>query len=615
MASIQKRGKKYAVVYTYTDSADVKRQKWETYGTKKEAAARKAQVENEMNNGTFIPPSSVTVRDFLADFVELYGSKRWGLSAYSGNTGIINNYINPVIGDMNVQDVTRRTVDSFIAQLQKMKPVSTTYRNARSEFLPPNTIEKVCKVLHCAFRQAVRWDMVPKNPFDDVLLPKKEKNPRAIWTADIIRQALDNCSEGKLYVAINLSFACSLRMGEITGLTWDCVHISDSDIAKDDAHIIVNKELARVDQRAIDALGEKDIIFMFPRIVKAKSTTRLVLKRPKTETSIRKVWLPKTLAYILRDWHQKQDKLKEIMGDEYADYNLVLALETGRPCEDRVIGNQFERLKKSANLPNVVFHSLRHSSTTYKLKLNHGDITQAINPRYSASNVMLAMAQNPEITYINSLEVWNRLGRSVNRDENGMKIRVSDTYMKDGREYHGYKIGRVFDISQTHGKAGVPALSLKDNTPEMDAALRRLLDSSPVPVVTSSTMYQDAVYDPKTQSITVSSRLIDSKIFAALSREIVHAGIHDHGRYPYYTREDCAMDAESVSYMLCRNFGVETPQPDVSRVGQVFDGMEVQDRRGVVDSLQKYFRKLQNDIQREISPQDRKQPEQNRPVR
>ena len=174
--------------------------------------------------------------------------------------------------------------------------------------------------------------------------------------------------------------------------------------------------------------------------------------------------------------------------------------------------------------------------------------TQAINPRYSASNVMLAMAQNPEITYINSLEVWNRLGRSVNRDENGMKIRVSDTYVKDGREYHGYKIGRVFDISQTHGKAGVPALSLKDNTPEMDAALRRLLDSSPVPVVTSSTMYQDAVYDPKTQSITVSSRLIDSKIFAALSREIVHAGIHDHGRYPYYTREDCAMDAESVSY-------------------------------------------------------------------
>ena len=68
--------------------------------------------------------------------------------------------------------------------------------------------------------------------------------------------------------------------------------ITDDDIARDDAYIIIDKELARVSQDAIQAIGEKDILFMFPRITKAKSTTRLVLKRPKTETSIRKVWLP-----------------------------------------------------------------------------------------------------------------------------------------------------------------------------------------------------------------------------------------------------------------------------------------------------------------------------------
>ena len=75
------------------------------------------------------------------------------------------------------------------------------------------------------------------------------------------------------------------------------------------------------------------------------------------------------------------------------------------------------------------------------------------------------------------------------------------------------------------------------------------------------------------------------------------------------------MDAECVSYMLCRNFGVDIPQPNVSGGRQAFDGMEAQDRRSVVDSLQKYFRKLQRDIQREISPQERKQSEQDRPVR
>lgn len=56
------------------------------------------------------------------------------------------------------------------------------------------------------------------------------------------------------------------------------------------------------------------------------------------------------------------------------DDNLVVALPNGRPCEETVISNAFRRLKRDAQLPDVVFHSLRHSSTTYKLKLNHGDI-------------------------------------------------------------------------------------------------------------------------------------------------------------------------------------------------------------------------------------------------
>ena len=112
MASIQKRGKKYAVVYTYDDSKGEKKQKWETFITKKEALKRKAAVENEINNGTFIPPSELTVKDFLRDFVELYGTKRWGLSVYASNNGLISNYINPLIGDEIVQDIAGQWTNS-----------------------------------------------------------------------------------------------------------------------------------------------------------------------------------------------------------------------------------------------------------------------------------------------------------------------------------------------------------------------------------------------------------------------------------------------------------------------------------------------------------------------
>ena len=51
-----------------------------------------------------------------------------------------------------------------------------------------------------------------------------------MWDADMIRRALDACDDSSLYISMNLAFACSLRMGEILGLTWSNVHISDAEI-------------------------------------------------------------------------------------------------------------------------------------------------------------------------------------------------------------------------------------------------------------------------------------------------------------------------------------------------------------------------------------------------
>ena len=51
-----------------------------------------------------------------------------------------------------------------------------------------------------------------------------------------------------------------------------------------------------------------------------------------------------------------------------------MSLPNGRPMEGQVISRSFKRLIRKNNLPDVVFHSLRHSSTTYKLKLNGGDM-------------------------------------------------------------------------------------------------------------------------------------------------------------------------------------------------------------------------------------------------
>ena len=373
MASIIKRKKNYSVVYNYVDENGETKQKWETWHTHKEALKRKAEIENQQHTGTFLPPSNQTITEFLYDFVSLYGEKKWGVSMYDGQTALIANYINPIIGDMEVQAVTPRAVDGYIQTLQKTKSVSTKTRKAVTTYVSDKTIEKIIKLLRCAFKQAVRWEIIARNPFDNVILPKTEYAKRDIWTADMIRLALDKCTDSKLYVAMNLSFACSLRMGEILGLTWENVHISDEDIAADNAYVYIDKELTRASKRAIETLGEKDIYYIFTPLM-PNTSTRIILKKPKTDSSIRKVWLPKTLAYILREWKKSQDELKGFLGDEYQDFNLVVALPNGRPCEDRIILKEFAKLREDAGLPKVVFHSLRHSSTTYKLKLNHGDL-------------------------------------------------------------------------------------------------------------------------------------------------------------------------------------------------------------------------------------------------
>ena len=52
----------------------------------------------------------------------------------------------------------------------------------------------------------------------------------------------------------------------------------------------------------------------------------------------------------------------------------MFASTQGTPTEANNINRAFNKLIKENELPKVVFHSLRHTSTTYKLKLSGGDI-------------------------------------------------------------------------------------------------------------------------------------------------------------------------------------------------------------------------------------------------
>lgn len=208
-----------------------------------------------------------------------------------------------------------------------------------------------------AFNQAVKWELMTRNPVEHATLPKEEHKTMEIWTAEVLWKPVTMI----FFVWLsNLAFSCSLRMGELLGITWDCIDISPTSIELGQASIFVEKELQRVNREAMADLDGKDIMFKFPPTF-ASTHTALVLKTPKTKTSVRKVFLPKTVAEMLVRRKADIEELKDLFGDEFIDFNLVFCSSNGKPIEEN-------------GLPKVVFHSLRHSSITYKLKLNGGDM-------------------------------------------------------------------------------------------------------------------------------------------------------------------------------------------------------------------------------------------------
>ena len=243
----------------------------------------------------------------------------------------------------------------------------------KHQFVSPSTVRSVHKILRSAFEQAVKWELMEKNPCIYATLPKYTSKKRDIWTAETLFRALKVCDDPKLRLCINLSFSCSLRLGELLGLTWDCVDISPESIDAGRASIYINKELQRVDVASLNALENKNVITRFPSL-SSRCTTVQVLKSPKTDSSIRTIFLPKTVAEMLVQYKAEQDMTRDALGTEYADYNLVIAGPLGMPTEQSTINGALKRLIEKNDLPKVVFHSFRHSSITYKLKLNGGDI-------------------------------------------------------------------------------------------------------------------------------------------------------------------------------------------------------------------------------------------------
>jgi integrase len=319
----------WAIVLEMRDaSTGERKRKWHSFrGTKRGAQIECARLVAEINCGTYLEPAKTTVAQFLERWLE---STKANVAprTHERYAEIVRKNIVPLIGAV---------------VLSKLKPaqISEAYSKAVSEGrrdgtggLSPLTVLHMHHVLKRALKQAVRWEMLHRNPVDAVEPPKVEK--RRMTTYDMAQTAalLQALKGQRIYIPVLLAVLCGLRRGEIAALRW----------------------------RSVDL--EKCSLAVVESVEQMNGSVRL--KETKSGR-VRTVALPLTVRDELKAHRLTQAQHMLKLGIRIGDDSFVCALEDGSLMQPTFITHEWVRAIKGTALPRYRFHDLRHAHGTHML--------------------------------------------------------------------------------------------------------------------------------------------------------------------------------------------------------------------------------------------------------
>ena len=338
---------------------------------------RQKQIEHELATGNFLIPSTVTVAEFLMDWLPKQCSKhKWAPKTYQSNLALIQNLIIPYIGEMQMQKLRPYHIEALYDTLSKT-PCGQYVGGKRRDLLPKQqkrtlsgtTLHEVHQLLHNSFLLAVEWGILIKSPVP-VEAPKKTTQERSIWEVDEMRAALDSMEDPILHLAVHMSMILSLREGEILGLQPGDL---DFDAADGRGTISVNKALQRADKVALSKIDPTQIYHTFPDR-REGSKSSLILKRTKTKKSNRILYMTKPLKEELLAWLEKMKQDEQNAPEKYSNCGQLFRLPDGLPIAPDVLTKWYRMWRaEHPEFEKIVFHGLRHSSATYQLLQSGGD--------------------------------------------------------------------------------------------------------------------------------------------------------------------------------------------------------------------------------------------------
>jgi integrase len=334
---IAKKGKRYyAVVYEGLDPATRKpRHRWYAGGaTRKEAERVLADLVKRQHDGDYRAPERTTLGDYLTG--RWLPSKRAQLrpSTFDSYERNINNHVVPRIGSIPLQRLTAEDLDGFYADLLRDGRL-----NGAGGGLAPKSVRYIHGILRKALSDAHRKGTVVRNVADvaDPPKPSATRKPEMrAWTAEQLRQFLDEVSDHRLYPALFVAANTGMRRGEVLGLRWQ-------DVDLERQRLSVRQALVNI-------------------------AYQLQLADVKTQSSRRVVDLDERTVAVLRTWRRQQLEEQLLVGRREDESALVFAQPDGSPVHPDSFSQIFERHIAKSELPRIRLHDLRHTHATILLQ-------------------------------------------------------------------------------------------------------------------------------------------------------------------------------------------------------------------------------------------------------
>jgi integrase len=235
-------------------------------------------------------------------------------------------------------DEENRKVPSSFGQLKLSKLTALQiqmFLDNINEKISADCANKVRRVLHTAFEQAVMWELLPQNLVGRTESYLHRRKDMQIWSPQDTVKFLSEARTNRLYAMFYLAISTGLRSGELRGLLW-------SDLNKNVLH--VQRSLARVQ-------GE------------------LVFSTPKTEKGKRRVSLDDETLEVLA-MHLKQQQAERVrLGDNQTDLGLIFCKQDGSYITNSNLEGIWNRLLATSGVPRVRIHDLRHLNVSLRRRL------------------------------------------------------------------------------------------------------------------------------------------------------------------------------------------------------------------------------------------------------